>query len=196
MGIIKSTKDCTCNCRMFYSRQVNNSLLESIWNYVFKERKIDLDSNKTEAIAERCSTKQLFFPSCQKLKYLKNTCEEVNFLAKLRLEDYNFTKNKLCRHFQIILHRSKYLLFMFRTPRAPIMQGTSQQQLLKETSNRTYTYFNSEPYFPSCRTNNACKDFLIFQSFILYDLLLKIEFLNIHVPFAFIKKTQSSLPLS
>ena len=121
----------------------------------------------------------------------QSTCEEVNFLAKLRLEDYNFTKNTLCRHFQLILLRSKYLLFMFRTPRAPFMQGTSQQQLLNDTSNGTYNSFNSESYFPSCRTNNTCKDFLIFRSFILYDLLLKIEFLNIHVQFAFIKKPKA-----
>ena len=33
-------------------------LIESISNYVFKEeKKIDLDSNKTEAITERCSKK-------------------------------------------------------------------------------------------------------------------------------------------
>ena len=41
---------------MFYSGQVYTSLVESISNDVFKEeKKIDLDSNKTEAITERCS---------------------------------------------------------------------------------------------------------------------------------------------
>ena len=43
---------------MFYSRQIYSFLVESISNYVFKEeKKIDLDSNKAEAITERCSTK-------------------------------------------------------------------------------------------------------------------------------------------
>ena len=35
---------------MFYSQQVYTFLVESISNYVFKEEKIDLDSNKTEAV--------------------------------------------------------------------------------------------------------------------------------------------------
>ena len=43
---------------MFYFRQMYTFLIESISNYVFKEeKKIDLDSNKTEAITERCSKK-------------------------------------------------------------------------------------------------------------------------------------------
>ena len=47
---------------MFYFWQVNTSLVESISNFVFQEEmKVDLDSN------ERCSTKELFFPWCQKL---------------------------------------------------------------------------------------------------------------------------------
>ena len=42
---------------MFNSRQIFTFLVESISNYVFKEKKkIDLDSNKTEAITEKCST--------------------------------------------------------------------------------------------------------------------------------------------
>ena len=43
---------------MFYSQQIYTFLVQSISNHVFKEeKKIDLDSNKTEAITERCSTK-------------------------------------------------------------------------------------------------------------------------------------------
>ena len=43
---------------MFYSRQIFTFLVEPISKYVFKEeREIDSDSNKTEAIKERCSTK-------------------------------------------------------------------------------------------------------------------------------------------
>ena len=53
---------------MFHSRQVYTSLVESISNYVFQEEmKMDLDSNKKEATIERYSTKQVFFPWCQKL---------------------------------------------------------------------------------------------------------------------------------
>ena len=53
---------------MFYSRQVYTTLVESIWNYVFQEEmKIDLDYNKTEVTVEGSSTKQFFFPWCQKL---------------------------------------------------------------------------------------------------------------------------------
>ena len=68
---------------MFHYRQIHAFLVESISNYVFKEeKKIVLDSNKIEAITEV-------------IKSLKNTYEEVPFLAKLRLEVYNFTKNEL-----------------------------------------------------------------------------------------------------
>ena len=43
---------------MFYSRRIYTFLVESISNCVFKEeKKIDLDSSKTEAITEKCSTK-------------------------------------------------------------------------------------------------------------------------------------------
>ena len=43
---------------MFYSRQIFTFLVESISKYAFKEEKeIDSDSNKTEAIKEKCSTK-------------------------------------------------------------------------------------------------------------------------------------------
>ena len=43
---------------MFYSRQVNTSLVKSISNYDFKEeKKIYLDNNNTEAITERFYTK-------------------------------------------------------------------------------------------------------------------------------------------
>ena len=43
---------------MFYSRQIYTFLEESISHYVFKEEmKIDLESNKREAITEECSTK-------------------------------------------------------------------------------------------------------------------------------------------
>ena len=43
---------------MFYPRQIYTFLVESISNYVFKEeKKIDLDSDKTEAITNRCCTK-------------------------------------------------------------------------------------------------------------------------------------------
>ena len=43
---------------MFYSRQIYTFSAESVSNHIFKqERKIDLDSNKTEAITKMCSTK-------------------------------------------------------------------------------------------------------------------------------------------
>ena len=84
---------------MFHSSQIYNFLVESISNYVFEEEmKIKLDSNKTEAITDRCSTKLVFFPSCQKL--WKIPTKKFLFLAKLRLEAYNHTKNELLwRHF-------------------------------------------------------------------------------------------------
>ena len=80
---------------MFYSRQIYTFLVESISNYVYKEeKKIDLNSNKTEAITKRCSSYEIAFLSLM-LETLKNTYKEVPFLAKLRLEAYNFTKNEL-----------------------------------------------------------------------------------------------------
>ena len=43
---------------MFYPRQIYTFLVESISNYVFKEeKKIDLNSDKTEVITKRCCTK-------------------------------------------------------------------------------------------------------------------------------------------
>ena len=92
---------------LFYSRQVYTSLTKSISNYVFKEeKKIDLDSNKTEAITEMCSTKQ-FFSWC--LKLWKILAKKFMFLVKLRLEACNFTKSEL------------FLLFTLRIPRSHVM---------------------------------------------------------------------------
>ena len=67
---------------MFYSRQIYTFLVEIILNYVFKEeKKIDLDSNKTEAITKR------FFYEIALLSLmsetLKNTYEEVPFFSKV-----------------------------------------------------------------------------------------------------------------
>ena len=72
---------------MFYSRQVYTSLEESISNYVFKEeKKIDLDSNKTEAITERCSTKsnslwrQMIHWTCQDKQYITLKVSSSGFI--------------------------------------------------------------------------------------------------------------------
>ena len=75
--------------------------------FLKKRKKIDLDSNKTEAITEMCSTKQFFFPWCQKL--WKILAKKFMFLAKLRLEACKFTKSDLL------------LLFTFRIPRSHVM---------------------------------------------------------------------------
>ena len=102
--------------------------------------------------------------------------------------------NSFADIFQAILEYSEYLLFTFRILRARIMQCTSQWMLLNKISNGTHIYFNSElrywvPNFPSDRTNNTHKDFLIFQYFVS-------AFLSIHSHFPFIKvKTQNSLTL-
>ena len=73
---------------------------------------------------------------------LKNTYEEVPFLAKLRLEAYSFNKKELLRR---NFSNNFTLLFVFRIYRAPIMQCTSHQwMLLNKSSNRTYIYLNSE----------------------------------------------------
>ena len=75
--------------------------------FLKKRKKIDLDSNKTEAITVMCSTKQFFFPWCQKL--WKILAKKFMFLAKLRLEACKFTKSDLL------------LLFTFRIPRSHVM---------------------------------------------------------------------------
>ena len=113
---------------MFYSRQFYASLVESISNFVFKEEeKIDLASKKTEVITKRCFTKQLFFLLCQKV--LKIPAKKFIFLAKLRLEAYNFTKNKLlCRYFEdnftmIILLRFKVFAFHVQSSKSTYHAG-------------------------------------------------------------------------
>ena len=77
---------------MFYSRQIYTFLVESISNY-------SVDSNKTEAITHWEVFYQIALLSWMS-ENLKNTYEKVPFLAKLRLEAYNFIKNELLqRHF-------------------------------------------------------------------------------------------------
>ena len=82
---------------MFYSWQIYTFLVESISNCLREENR--LDSNKTEAITHR----EVFYKTALlswMSETLKNTYEEVPFLAKLRLEAYNFIKNELLRrHF-------------------------------------------------------------------------------------------------
>ena len=80
---------------------------------VFKEeKKIDLDSNKTEAITERCSTKLLLFPWCQKFWKLLAKKLEIICFAELMLEPYDFTKmNSFPDIFHMILLRSKVFAF-------------------------------------------------------------------------------------
>ena len=78
---------------MFYSVHMYTSLVESI----LKEKKIDLDNNKTEAITE-VFYKIALLPLMSKT--LKNSSNSSFVVEKVRLEAYNFSKNELlCRHF-------------------------------------------------------------------------------------------------
>ena len=105
------------------------------------------------------------------MRNFQNTCEEAH-LAKFKLEIYNFTKNELhSRHFKDN--------FTVRIPRAPNVQGISQWLLLNKSSNRICIHLILNYDFPSNRTNNICKDFLIFRYFISYGLFSK-AFLSMH----------------
>ena len=54
---------------MFYSRQIYTFLVESISNYTFKEeKKITQIATRHKQSPTGYSTKQLFFPRCQKLR--------------------------------------------------------------------------------------------------------------------------------
>ena len=136
--------------------------------YVFKEeKKINLDSNKTEAITERCSTKLLLFHWCQ--KFWKLLAKKLKFIcfAELMLEPYDLTKNELlCRHFSCdFTYIQGICFFTSRISRAPIMQRASPLWLL---------CFWEEPTILA----RIFWYFVIY--FISYGLFLKTVFLSVH----------------
>ena len=72
--------------------------------------------------------------------------------------------------FQIILPRFKVFAFTFRI--LGVSVDASDQKLKIE-----YTFILILSYdFPSYRSDNTCKEFLIFRYFISYELILKIAF--------------------
>ena len=82
---------------MFCSRQIYTFLIESIPN-CFSRR----EENRLREQKDRSNHQEVVYEFVLPLisGTLKNTYEEVPFLAKLSLEAYNFTKNELlCRHF-------------------------------------------------------------------------------------------------
>ena len=120
--------------------------------YAFKgENKIDLDSNKTDAITERCSTKQFLFPWCQ--QFWKWLAKKSICFAELMLEPFDFTKNI----FKIILLRFKVFAFSHLEFQEHVLCRT-------RICDSFWTRAQIEHYdFPSYITKNTSKVILIFR---------------------------------
>ena len=125
--------------------------------------------NKTEAITERCTAKQL---SSFDVRNFENYLQRSLFFQQSCVQKLtNLLKKLLYRHFSD-------LFFTFRITRAPVMQGTSQQLLRNKSSNNNFSEF----FF--IQNQQYLQGFFLFH---FYELFLKVAFLRIHGHFALMK---------
>ena len=142
---------------MFYSRQIYTFLVESISNHVLKKKR------KSTQIATRQKQSPRGVLQIAVLSLRSETLNQISLRFKVFAFDVQNSKSTY-----YAVHVS---VKCFRT---------------KAQIEHTFTLILIYDFL-SYRTNNTCKDFLIFRYFISYDLFLKTAFLSIHGHFAFIK---------
>ena len=126
--------------------------------------------NKTEAITERCTAKQL---SSFDVRNFENYLQRSLFFQQSRVQKItNLLKiNSFTDIFQICFSRLELQEHLLCREHLSSYSGTRAQIII---------FLN----FSSYRTNNTCKAFFIFH---FYELFLKVAFLRIHGHFALIK---------